>query len=112
MSAVQLKTLLDDLSSSNNDSDAINRLVVTRLAREHIPYRAMLGRVVVEGKVITPHIWVEADGCVIDYTAGNNAANEEIPQGVIPMTEAAADYQGSEIIIDPLPDYMYAVINH
>ncbi len=110
MSAVQLQNLLNDLSDSSNSSDEINRLVVTRLAREQIPYRAMLGKVVVNGKAIAPHIWIEADGCVIDFTAGA-AANEELPQGVMPKASASA-YEGREIIIDPLPDYLYEVINH
>lgn len=112
MSAVQLQTLLNDLSASDNASDEINRLAVTRLMREHIPFRAMLGKVEVNGKVIAPHIWLEADGCIIDYTAGRNAANEELPQGVMPLGAAPAHYEGQEIVIDPLPEYMYAVINH
>lgn len=110
MSAVNLQDLLKDLSASTNASDEINRLVVTRLARERIPYRAMLGKIEVNGKAITPHIWIEADGCIIDYTAGK-AANDELPQGVIPL-ESAPAYKGREIIIDPLPDYLYEVINH
>ena len=59
MNEPQLKDLLDDLDAAKVECDAMSRLVVTRLAKQHIPYRAMLGQVELDGKVVSPHFWVE-----------------------------------------------------
>ena len=55
----------------------MSRLVVTRLAKQRIPYRAMLGQVELGGKVVAPHFWVEADGCVIDYRARQRLGGDQ-----------------------------------
>lgn len=44
MNEPQLKDLLDDLDAAKVECDAMSRLVVTRLAKQRIPYRAMLGQ--------------------------------------------------------------------
>jgi hypothetical protein len=86
MNHPQLKNLLDDLDTAKVECDAMSRLVVTRLAKQHIPYRAMLGQVELDGKVVKPHFWVEADGCVIDYRARQRLGGDErVPHGVVPQ---------------------------
>jgi len=87
MNEPQLKNLLDDLDAAKVECDAMSRLVVTRLAKQHIPYRAMLGQVELDGKVVSPHFWVETD----------------------PREAVQAHYQGQQVVIDPLPDYLYEV---
>ncbi|QLF94250.1 hypothetical protein HW090_14010 [Pseudomonas sp. ABC1] len=113
MTEPQLKNLLDDLDTRQADADAISRLVVTRLAKQHIPYRAMLGKLELDGKIVSPHFWVEADGCVIDYRGRQRLNNDSrAPHGVFAREKASARYQGQQIVIDPLPDYMLAAIKH
>lgn len=110
MSYPQLKNLLDDLDAAKVECDAMSRLVVTRLARQHIPYQAMLGQVELDGKVLSPHFWVEADGCVIDYRARQRLGGDErAPHGVVPREAVQAHYAGHRVVIDPLPDYLYEV---
>lgn len=113
MNEPQLKTLLDDLDSAKATDDAMSRLVVTRLAKQRIPYQAMLGKLEVDGKVIYPHFWVETDGCVIDYRARQQlGAEAEIPHGVVARDEVKGRYEGMEIVIDPLPDYLFEILKH
>ncbi|MDH0496876.1 hypothetical protein [Stutzerimonas stutzeri] len=110
MNEPQLKDLLDDLDAAKVECDAMSRLVVTRLAKQRIPYRAMLGQVELDGKVVAPHFWVEADGCVIDYRARQRlGGNQRVPHGVVPREAVKAHYQGQQVVIDPLPDYLYEV---
>ncbi|MOA33972.1 hypothetical protein D3C78_1553130 [compost metagenome] len=112
MNDPQLKTLLDDLDSIKAEGDGVSRLVVTRLAKKHIPYRVMLGKLELQDKVVYPHFWVEADGCVIDYRARKQLGDKAgVPHGVIPLDSVKGRYQGQEIVIDPLPDYLYAQLN-
>jgi len=108
----QLKNLLDDLDSTKAAGDGVSRLVVTRLAKKHIPYRVMLGRLELQDKVVYPHFWVEAGGCVIDYRAAQQVDDKSgVPHGVIPLDSVKGRYQGQEIVIDPLPDYLYDQLN-
>ncbi|WP_448131373.1 hypothetical protein [Stutzerimonas chloritidismutans] len=110
MNEPQLKDLLDDLDAAKVECDAMSRLVVTRLAKQHIPYRAMLGQVELDGKVVSPHFWVETDGCVIDYRARQRLGGDQrVPHGVVAREAVKAHYQGRQVIIDPLPDYLYEV---
>ncbi len=110
MNEPQLKDLLDDLDTAKVECDAMSRLVVTRLAKQHIPYRAMLGQVELDGKVVSPHFWVETDGCVIDYRARQRLGGDQrVPHGVVAREAVKAHYQGRQVIIDPLPDYLYEV---
>jgi len=110
MNQPQLQELLDDLDAAKVECDAMSRLVVTRLARQHIPYRAMQGQVELDGKVVAPHSWVEADGCVIDYRARQRLGGDQrVPHGVVPRDAVQARYEGHEVSIDPLPDYLYEV---
>ena len=103
MNTQDLQCLLDDLDTTQTASDSLSRLVVSRLAKKGIPYKAMLGKLEVGGRVVSPHFWVESNGCVIDYRGGNDK------RGVFTKAEAPA-YQGSEIVIDPLPDYLFEQI--
>ncbi|CAD5378111.1 conserved hypothetical protein [Pseudomonas sp. OF001] len=113
MNEPQLKNLLDDLDSAKAACDGLSRLVVTRLAEKRIPYRAMLGTVELDGKVISPHIWVEADGCLIDYRAREQLGDDtRLPHGVIARDEVKANYRGQSIVIDPLPDYLFEQLVH
>ncbi|MCQ4347061.1 hypothetical protein NGA35_06405 [Pseudomonas stutzeri] len=113
MNEPQLKSLLDDLDSANAAADGLSRLVVTRLAEKRIPYRAMLGTVELDGKRIYPHFWVEADGCLIDYRACRLLGDDErLPHGVIAKDRLQARYEGTSIVIDPLPDYLFEQLVH
>lgn len=111
MNEPQLKTLLDDLDSAKAADDGVSRLVVTRLARKRIPYKAMLGKLELDGKVVSPHFWVETDDCVIDYRARQLLGNDAAPHGVIARETLKARYQGQEIVIDPLPEYLEQVMH-
>lgn len=108
MNDPQLNDLLDDLDSAEATSDGLSRLVVTRLAEKRIPHQAMLGTVELDGKVISPHFWVETDDFVIDYRARQHLGDDaRLPHGVIAKNKIAANYQGQSIVIDPLPDYLF-----
>lgn len=110
MNHSQLQNLLDDLDAAKVECDAMSRLVVTRLAKQKIPYQVMLGQVELDGKVLAPHFWVEADGCVIDYRARQQLdGDQRVPHGVVPAEAVQAHYQGTEVVIDPLPDYLYEI---
>ena len=100
MNTQDLQRLLDDLDTTHTASDSLSRLVVSRLAKQGVPYKAMLGKLEVGGRVVSPHFWVESNGCLIDYRGGNDK------RGVFAKAEAPA-YQGTEIVLDPLPDYMF-----
>lgn len=110
MTESELKGLLDDLECADAESDAMSRLVVTRLAKRNIPYRAMLGSVEWQGKTVAPHFWVEVGDCVIDYCAGRVFPGVRVPAGVLSKAVAGARYQGQEIVIDAWPDYLYSVV--
>lgn len=111
MSDPQLKNLLDDLDATPGECDATSRLVVTRLAEKRIPYRVMMGQVELDGKVASPHFWVEADDCVIDYRARQQLGTDQrVPHGVVSRSAVQAQYKGQQVVIDPLPDYLYKVI--
>lgn len=113
MNQPQLKKLLDDLDSAKAACDGLSRLVVTRLAEQRIPYKAMLGELELDGKVVSPHFWVEVDDCVIDYRARRELGNtDDAPHGVVPREALKARYQGQEIVIDPLPDYLFKLLKH
>lgn len=113
MNEPQLRNLLDDLDSAKAACDGLSRLVVTRLAGERIPYQAMLGSLELDGKVISPHFWVEANGCVIDYRARQQLGDDErLPHGVTARENVQAKYQGQSIVIDPLPDYLFELLKH
>ena len=113
MNDPQLSNLLDDLDSAHLASDGMSRLVVTRLAEQRIPYQAMLGKVKLDGKVIYPHFWVEANGCVIDYRARPQLGDDtRAPHGVVPREQLEAQYEGQAIVIDPLPEYLFQLIKH
>lgn len=112
MNDPQLSNLLDDLDSAHLAGDGMSRLVVTRLAEQRIPYQAMLGKVKLDGKVIYPHFWVEANGCVIDYCARPQLGDERVPHGAVPREQLKAQYEGQEIVIDPLPEYLFKLIKH
>lgn len=112
MNDPQLSKLLDDLDSAHLADDGLSRLVVTRLAEKRIPYQAMLGKVKLDGKVIYPHFWVEANGCVIDYRARPQFDDERAPHGAVPREQLQAEYEGLEIVIDPLPKYLVELIKH
>ena len=113
MNEPQLKNLLDDLDCAKVADDGLSRLVVTRLAKKRIPYQAMLGKLEVDGKVIYPHFWVETDGCVIDYRARRELGDDtQVPHGVIAREAVKGRYQGQEIVIDPLPDYLFELLKH
>jgi hypothetical protein len=106
MNSMELQQLLDDLDATHTASDSLSRLVVSRLAKRGVPYKAMLGKLEVGGKVVAPHFWVESNGCVIDYRGARQLGTVEFPHGVFAKAEAAT-YQGTEIVLDPLPDYMF-----
>ena len=106
MNTQDLQRLLDDLDTTQTASDSLSRLVISRLAKQGIPYKAMLGKLEVGGRVVSPHFWVESNGCVIDYRASRQIGAMEIPHGVFAKADAPS-YQGTEIVIDPLPDYMF-----
>lgn len=106
MNAPQLESLLNDLESAHVDSDGMARLVVTSLVKQQIPYRVMLGKLQQGDKIVSPHFWVEANDCVIDYRA-RQSLGAEARHGVIPQAEVENQYQGQEIVIDPLPDYLF-----
>mgnify|MGYP003539118390 CR=1 FL=1 len=111
MSDPQLKNLLDDLDAVQGTSDATSRLVVTRLAQKRIPYRVMMGQVELDGKVVSPHFWVEADDYVIDYRARQRLGSDQrVPHGVVRRSSVQAQYKGQQVVIDPLPEYIYKVI--
>lgn len=112
MNEPQLKTLLDDLDSVKADGDAMSRLVVTRLAKQRIPYKAMLGKLELGGKVVSPHFWVEVDDCVIDYRARQKLDSNAAPHGVVSREALKAHYDGQEIVLDPLPDYLFDLVKH
>ncbi len=108
MNAPQLESLLNDLESARVDSDGMTRLVVTSLVKQRIPYRVMLGKLQQGDKVVSPHFWVEANDCVIDYRARQALGDAAgVQHGVIPQAEVQNQYQGQEIVIDPLPDYLF-----
>lgn len=106
---LQLQRLLDDLDTTHTASDSLSRLVVSRLAKLGFPYKAMLGKLEVGGRVVSPHFWVESNGCVIDYRGARQIGIVECPHGVFAKAKAPA-YQGKEIVIDPLPDYLFEQI--
>lgn len=106
MNSLELQQLLNDLDATQTASDCLSRLVVSRLAKRGVPYKAMLGKLDVGGRVVSPHFWVESSGCVIDYRGGRQVGALECPHGVFAKAEAPA-YQGTEIVLDPLPDYMF-----
>src|SRR5690606_40218394 len=84
MNDPQLQNLLDDLDATQGECDATSRLVVTRLAQKRIPYRVMMGQVELDGKVASPHFWVEAQDCVIDYRARQRLGSDQrVPHGVV-----------------------------
>ncbi|MBV2133693.1 hypothetical protein KRX52_12915 [Pseudomonas sp. MAP12] len=112
MNQPQLKNLLDDLDSAKAASDGLSRLVVTRLAKQRIPYKVMLGTLELNGKVVSPHFWVEANDCVIDYRARQHLDNASAPHGVVPLEGLKAHYEGQEVVIDPLPDYLFNLLKH
>lgn len=110
MNEPHLKNLLDDLDAAKVECDAMSRLVVTRLAKQQIPYQVMLGQVELDGEVLSPHFWVEASGCVIDYRARQQLKGDQrVPHGVVPLEAVQAHYKGQQVVIDPLPDYLYEV---
>lgn len=100
MNTLDLQQLLNDLDATQTASDGLSRLVVSRLAKRGVPYKAMLGKLETGDRVVSPHFWVESNGCVIDYRGGAEQ------RGVFAKAEAPA-YQGTEIVLDPLPDYMF-----
>lgn len=112
MNDPQLSNLLDDLDSAHLAGDGLSRLVVTRLAEKRIPYRAMLGKVKLDGKELYPHFWVETDDCVIDYRARPQLNDKRAPHGAVPREQLEAQYEGQEIVIDPLPDYLFELVRH
>ncbi len=112
MNQPQLKNLLDDLDSAKAASDGLSRLVVTRLAKQQIPYKVMLGTLELDGKVVSPHFWVEANDCVIDYRARQHLGSSTAPHGVVVREGLKAHYEGQEVVIDPLPDYLFNLLNH
>ena len=113
MNGPQLHNLLNDLNPAHVECDGMARLVITRLAEQRIPCKAMLGRVELDGKSLSPHFWVEADGCVIDFHAHRQLGDAaRLPNGVAPQAEVKARYEGQPIVIDPLPDYLFSLLKH
>lgn len=111
MNDPQLQNLLDDLDATQGECDATSRLVVTRLAQKRIPYRVMMGQVELDGKVASPHFWVEAQDCVIDYRARQRLGSDQrVPHGVVRRNAVQAQYKGQQVVIDPLPDYLYELL--
>lgn len=107
MNECELRALLDDLNNTDYPADEMSRLVVTRLARRNIRHRPMLGRLTWQGKTLSPHFWVEVGDYLIDYCAGRELG---APAGVLRKSAVEACYSGQEIVIDALPDYLYAVL--
>ena len=106
MNTQDLQRLLDDLDTTHTASDSLSRLVVSRLAKQGVPYKAMLGKLEVGGRVVSPHFWVESNGCVIDYRGARHLGTVECPHGVFAKADVSA-YQGTEIVLDPLPDFLF-----
>ena len=50
--------------------------------------------------------------CVIDYRARPQLGDERAPHGAVPREQLQAEYEGQEIVIDPLPDYLFKLIKH
>lgn len=110
MNESELRSLLDDLQRFDVESDAMSRLVVTRLARQNIRHRPMLGRVEWQGKALAPHFWVEVGDWIIDYCADHGLDEQGAPlRGVLPRAAVGGQYQGQQIVIDPWPDYLCRV---
>lgn len=110
MNESELRNLLDDLQYADADSDAMSRLVVTRLDQRKIPHRCLLGKVEWQGKAVSPHFWVEVGDFIIDYCADRHLGDARAPQGVLRRAASAERYQGVEIVIDPWPEYIYKVV--
>lgn len=111
MNASVLRDLLNDLLDSAYPSDVTSRLVVSRLSWNRIAHRAMLGRVCLGEQALSPHFWVEVGDHIIDFCAEPALAGQgEVPRGVFPASEVEGLYQGQEIVIDPLPEYLYQLI--
>ena len=76
------------------------------------PYQGMLGQLLVAGRAVSPHYWIEVGIYRVDYRARMWLGTDpEIPHGVFPLDgRLSAQYTGSRVQIDPLPPSVYEIL--
>ena len=105
MLPIELRELLDDLDAAPVECDGMTRLVIGRLAKAGIAYRAYVGSITLGDKAMSPHWWVEVDGLTIDYRAKMWLGDSPmVPHGVFRQDTCGTRYEGTEIELEPLPD--------
>ncbi|OHC62148.1 MULTISPECIES: hypothetical protein [unclassified Pseudomonas] len=112
ITAAVLDRLLESLDSAPVECDGMCRLVATRLAQAGIPYQGMLGQLLVAGRAVSPHYWIEVGIYRVDYRARMWLGTDpEIPHGVFPLDgRPSAQYTGIRVQIDPLPPSVYEIL--
>lgn len=92
------------------ECDGFASLVVTLLDRYGEDYTPYCGSVSNEkGEVFSPHLWVQWNGCIIDYRA-KMWLNDTAPHGVNPLSEVESLYDGEPIQIEPLAPFMEQIL--
>jgi len=108
----RLRALLDPLDGADVECDGMARLVSTVLARERIEHRTFVGQLQLDGQTVRSHFWTEVGPLLIDYRARMWLGfRDDAPHGVCVKSDLAAQYQGEEFPLDPLPAHVFTLLS-
>lgn len=107
----RLQQLLNPLDGAPVECDGMSRLVLTVLHRERIPYQAYFGQILLDGKAMRPHFWIESQGFRIDYRSRMwFKGDERLAHGVFEPHEGQGHYVGHTCVLEPLSDKVFEVL--
>jgi hypothetical protein len=105
-----LKEICDKYENAPLECDGLTKVISTALYNNGInSYKCYLGEVKFGRKKMSPHMWIEIDGIIIDYrTRMWLGESEEVGHGVFfPEEFPKTKYDGVEIPTEILPKYIF-----